>query len=182
MAGAGASSTHLGDEPIDDRLSDISARSARPVRRTDDEIDELHGREAARSVRIEDHVIVEIEPAVLDRSALTIDDQELVRALVDDESAHKLVAAKLVAPGARHAADVRLDAGEQTQVLLAEAHALGIRQHDVLGVAVSAAAVGKDERYASSSRCRSCLRLLARSSNDAPSIVSEPVHSITAAV
>lgn len=68
---------------------------------------------------------------MLDRAALAVDDGELARVDNEVDGTDQLVAAQFVAPGARHASDVRPHAQEKTQVRLAEARALGVRDHGV---------------------------------------------------
>lgn len=103
---------HLEDETINDRLPDVIAEITRPIVPRN-RIDELHGRHPAWRVRIEDHAVRKTEPAVFDRPALAINDDELVLMANDEvDSAHQLVASEFVAPRTRHMANVDLDTRE----------------------------------------------------------------------
>src|SRR5215471_7535716 len=75
---------HLEHEPIDDRLPNVIAKRTWAVCDTNDRIDDLHRGQPTRHVRIKDRAIRKAEPAVFDRAALAVDDDELVLVTTDN--------------------------------------------------------------------------------------------------
>jgi len=72
----GFSAAHLSDELFDDLAPDITAYLALAVRRTDDRVNDLHRWQSTRHIRVEDRAISEAKPAVLDETAVPVDDAD----------------------------------------------------------------------------------------------------------